>query len=79
MILVTKTPNFEFVAGHAVSGTRARNFSMCLEPTARQGATFKCRWLVQPSLNSVSQNGTSTRLEPKVMAVLVCLTEHTAQ
>jgi TolB-like protein/DNA-binding winged helix-turn-helix (wHTH) protein len=30
-------------------------------------------WIVRPSLNSVSQNGTSTRLEPKVMEVLVCL------
>src|SRR6185312_2136180 len=33
-------------------------------------------WLVQPSLNNISQNGTSTRLEPKVMQVLVCLAEH---
>jgi TolB-like protein/DNA-binding winged helix-turn-helix (wHTH) protein/Tfp pilus assembly protein PilF len=30
-------------------------------------------WLVQPGLNSVSCNGTSQRLEPKVMEVLVCL------
>ena len=30
-------------------------------------------WLVQPGLNIVSQNGTSTRLEPKVMEVLLCL------
>jgi TolB-like protein/DNA-binding winged helix-turn-helix (wHTH) protein/tetratricopeptide (TPR) repeat protein len=30
-------------------------------------------WLVQPSLNTVSSNGTTTRLEPKVMGVLVCL------
>jgi len=28
-------------------------------------------WLVQPSLNTISQNGTSTRVEPKVMGVLV--------
>ena len=33
-------------------------------------------WLVRPSLNSVSRNGTSIQLEPKVMAVLVCLAEH---
>ena len=32
------------------------------------------RWVVRPGLNTVSQNGTSTRLEPKVMEVLVCLT-----
>src|SRR5262249_47239854 len=30
-------------------------------------------WLVQPSLNRVSRNGTSLRLEPKVVGVLVCL------
>ena len=30
-------------------------------------------WLVQPSINTISQNGTSNRLEPKVMEVLVCL------
>jgi TolB-like protein/DNA-binding winged helix-turn-helix (wHTH) protein len=30
-------------------------------------------WLIRPSLNTISQNGTSTRLEPKVMEVLVCL------
>lgn len=30
-------------------------------------------WLVQPNLNTVSRNGTTVRLEPKVMAVLVCL------
>ncbi len=33
-------------------------------------------WLVRPSLNSVSRNGTSAQLEPKVMAVLVCLAAH---
>ena len=33
------------------------------------------RWLVQPSLNAISLNGTSTRLEPKVMKVLVCLSQ----
>ena len=33
-------------------------------------------WLVQPSLNTISQNGTSTRVEPKVMEVLVCLSHH---
>ena len=33
-------------------------------------------WLVQPNLNTVSCNGTTTRLEPKVMEVLVCLAKH---
>jgi TolB-like protein/DNA-binding winged helix-turn-helix (wHTH) protein len=31
------------------------------------------KWVVRPGLNNVSQNGASTRLEPKVMEVLVCL------
>lgn len=33
-------------------------------------------WLVQPSLNTVSRNGTTAHLEPKVMEVLVCLAVH---
>lgn len=36
-------------------------------------------WLVQPSLNTVSQNGKTCRLEPKVMEVLVCLAEHSEE
>lgn len=33
-------------------------------------------WCVRLSLNLVSHNGTSTRLEPKVMQVLACLADH---
>src|SRR5215470_6174831 len=33
-------------------------------------------WLVEPSLNTVSRNGTNIRLEPKQMEVLVCLARH---
>jgi adenylate cyclase len=36
-------------------------------------------WLVSPSLNTVSRNGTSARLEPKVMEVLVCLAGHAGE
>jgi adenylate cyclase len=36
-------------------------------------------WLVAPSLNSISCKGTTVRLEPKVMAVLVCLAEHAGE
>src|SRR5215471_17660734 len=32
-------------------------------------------WLVAPKLNSISRNGKTFRLEPKVMQVLVCLAE----
>ena len=34
------------------------------------------QWLVEPSLNTISRNGTTVQLEPKVMSVLVCLVEH---
>jgi DNA-binding winged helix-turn-helix (wHTH) protein len=30
-------------------------------------------WLVEPNLNTVSKNGKTFHLEPKVMAVLACL------
>ena len=30
-------------------------------------------WSIDPGLNSISSNGTTVRLEPKVMQVLVCL------
>jgi TolB-like protein/DNA-binding winged helix-turn-helix (wHTH) protein len=33
-------------------------------------------WLVEPSLNTVSRNGTTVHLEPKQMGVLVCLAGH---
>ncbi len=36
-------------------------------------------WLVQPSLNLISQNGTTVRLEPKVMQVLVCLAQRAGE
>jgi TolB-like protein/DNA-binding winged helix-turn-helix (wHTH) protein len=36
-------------------------------------------WLVQPSLNTVSRNGTPMRLTLKAMGVLVCLAEHAGE
>jgi adenylate cyclase len=33
-------------------------------------------WIVDPSLNSMSSEGKTVRLEPKVMEVLLCLAEH---
>ena len=33
-------------------------------------------WLVRPSLNAISKNGTDVQVEPKVMEVLVCLASH---
>src|SRR5690349_24213190 len=32
-------------------------------------------WIVSPRLNSLSQNGHSVRIEPKVMQVLLCLAQ----
>src|SRR5438445_5462609 len=36
-------------------------------------------WLIQPSLNLISQNSTAVHLEPKVMEVLVCLAQHAGE
>jgi DNA-binding winged helix-turn-helix (wHTH) protein len=36
-------------------------------------------WLVEPSLNSISRNGATTRLEPKMMQMLVCLAEYAGE
>ncbi len=36
-------------------------------------------WLVEPSLNIISRNGTAVHLEPKVMGVLVCLAQHAGE
>jgi DNA-binding winged helix-turn-helix (wHTH) protein/Tol biopolymer transport system component len=36
-------------------------------------------WLVQSELNRLSHDGVTTRLEPKVMDVLVCLARHPSQ
>jgi DNA-binding response OmpR family regulator len=33
-------------------------------------------WIVDPSLNSMSSEGRTVRLEPKVMGVLLCLAQH---
>jgi len=43
------------------------------------GAFRLGKWLVQPNLNSISSNGTTARLEPKVMGVLVCLASHSGE
>ena len=36
-------------------------------------------WLVQPGLNTISQNGKTRQLEPKVMEVLVCLAHYAGE
>jgi TolB-like protein/DNA-binding winged helix-turn-helix (wHTH) protein len=36
-------------------------------------------WVVEPSLNIISSNGRTIRLEPKVMEVLVCLAQHAGE
>ena len=36
-------------------------------------------WLIEPRLNTVSRNGTTVHVEPKVMEVLVCLARHAGE
>jgi TolB-like protein len=36
-------------------------------------------WLVEPGLNTISRNGATIHLEPKVMGVLVCLAQHAGE
>ncbi|HXI92384.1 MAG TPA: winged helix-turn-helix domain-containing protein [Blastocatellia bacterium] len=36
-------------------------------------------FLIEPEINSITGNGTSTHIEPKVMRVLVCLAEHSSK
>ena len=36
-------------------------------------------WLVRPSLNTISKNGTDVQVEPKVMEVLVCLASRSGE
>jgi len=36
-------------------------------------------WLIRPSLNTAVRNGTTNRLTPKAMAVLLCLAEHAGE
>jgi TolB-like protein/DNA-binding winged helix-turn-helix (wHTH) protein/Tfp pilus assembly protein PilF len=36
-------------------------------------------WLIEPSLNTVSRNGASVHLAPKVMGVLLCLAQHAGE
>jgi TolB-like protein/DNA-binding winged helix-turn-helix (wHTH) protein len=36
-------------------------------------------WRVEPRLNAVSRNGTTVRLQPKIMEVLVCLAQHAGE
>src|SRR6266700_459652 len=44
---------------------------------AELNADFRIgEWMVTPSLNQISRNGTSARVEPKAMRVLVYLAEH---
>src|SRR6266496_2579393 len=49
---------------------------MSLEIAELEPAFRISEWLVTPSLNQISRNGTSARVEPKAMRVLVYLAEH---
>src|ERR1700751_3696465 len=47
-----------------------------LEDALPQGSFRLGEWRVQPQINCVNKNGTEIHLEPKVMRVLVLLSEH---
>src|SRR6266496_1646938 len=49
---------------------------MSLETVELVGDFRIGEWLVSPALNQISRNGTSARVEPKAMRVLVYLAEH---
>lgn len=36
-------------------------------------------WIIQPGQNAISRNGTTIRLEPKMVEVLLCLAEHSGE
>ena len=36
-------------------------------------------WRVDPALDEISKDGTTVKLEPRTMRVLVCLAEHAGQ
>lgn len=48
------------------------------EATSRSAFTIG-EWLIQPSLNEISNSIRSLRVEPKVMEVLVCLKNHASE
>jgi len=49
----------------------------CQPGAAPMADTFRVGdWIVEPQLNSISAGGSTIRLEPKIMQVLVCLAEH---
>src|SRR5512142_1850756 len=65
-------------AGAVMEGTRAssRYIISAHGPGVVVGDGFRISsWRVQPQLNTISRNGGGVRVEPKVMAVLVCLAE----
>lgn len=55
---------------------RGYNPSPCASGVVVNGDFRLASWLVEPSLNTVSRKGTTVRLEPKMMSVLVCLAKH---
>src|SRR5215469_11135171 len=48
--------------------------------TTKTKQTFRIGcWAIHPSQNAISCNGQTSRLEPKVVDVLVCLAEHSGE
>src|SRR5581483_6388212 len=60
-------------------GRPGRRYNSALPPQLEELQMNDLRvgdWLVAPSLNSMSSEGRTVRLEPKVMGVLLCLAQH---
>jgi adenylate cyclase len=68
--------------GQASGRSSPRNGAIILPLSLGEAVSEDFRvgaWLVQPSLNSISGDDSTTRVEPKVMAVLVCLASHSGE
>ncbi len=66
----------ETMSLRVVSGTEARRAPECRVPASRATARADLRidgWLVQPSLNQLTRNGTSIRLRTQLVDLLLCL------
>ena len=74
-------PPRTFEGGTVTPISGLRSTDRMLEPPARANpigsAAFRLgQWRVDPALNEISRDGTSVKLEPRTMRVLLCLAEH---
>src|SRR6516225_10475145 len=77
-------PPRTFEGGTVTPISGLRSTDRMLEPPARANpigsAAFRLgQWRVDPALNEISRDGTSVKLEPRTMRVLVCLAERAGE